>query len=127
MIKKHNTKKIKAFFILKYVSQMLEFVIIWVVKFTHKPVDVRWCMSPNVWDEESDELWWHVVKHRTVHVHLWENLTCDTQSAEKRQVKIHNTTLVKNRAFGFQELPSVKGRTSCGETNLWKVSSSFGN
>lgn len=24
-------------------------------------------------------------------------------------------------------LPSVKGRTSCGETNLWNVSSSLGN
>lgn len=58
-------------------------MVIWVVKFTHQPVDIRRGVSPNVWDEERDELWWHVVKDRTVHVHLWEDLTCDTQSVEK--------------------------------------------
>lgn len=61
------------------------------VQFTHKPVDVRRCVSPNVGDEESDELRWHVVKHRAVHVDLGENLTCHTECREKKQVKIHNT------------------------------------
>lgn len=31
------------------------------------------------------------------------------------------------RSVLLQMLPSVNGSTSCGETNLWKVSSSFGN
>lgn len=50
-------------------------MVLWVVKFTHQSVDVWRCVSSDVGDEQCDELGRDIVKHRTVHIHLWENLT----------------------------------------------------
>lgn len=58
-----------------YLLQRLKFMIFWVVKFAHQPVDVRRRMTSNIRDEQCDELRRNVIKHWTVNIHLREDLT----------------------------------------------------
>lgn len=53
---------------------VLEFVVIWVVEFTHEAVDIGRRVTPDVRNEESNELWRDVVKHWAVNIDLGQDL-----------------------------------------------------
>lgn len=44
------------------------------VELTHEAVDVRRCITPNVRNEESNELWRDIVKHWAVNIDLCQDL-----------------------------------------------------
>lgn len=52
-----------------------ELVVLRVVQLAHQAVDVGRCISPDVGDEEGDELRGNIIKHGAVSVHLRQDLT----------------------------------------------------
>lgn len=58
-----------------YLLHQLKFMIFWVVKFAHQPIDVRRCVTSDISDEQCDELRRNIVKHWAVNIHLREDLT----------------------------------------------------
>lgn len=57
-----------------------ELIVIRMVELTHEAVDVRRRITPNVRNEESNELWWDIVKHWAVNVDLSQDLPfCEWQ------------------------------------------------
>lgn len=63
----------------------LEFIVIWMVELTHEAVDVGRRVTPNVRNEESNELWRDVVKHWAVNIDLSQDLPCKVNSSNIRQ------------------------------------------
>lgn len=70
-----NVKQSQYTCVLQLSGVYLKLMIFRVVEFTHQAVDVRRSVSSDVGDEEGDQLGWHVVKYRTVSVHLGQDLT----------------------------------------------------
>lgn len=63
----------------------LELIVIRMVELTHEAVDVGRRVTPNVRNEESNELWWDVIKHWAVNVDLCQDLPCKENSSNIRQ------------------------------------------
>lgn len=88
----------------------------------HVPQCLRW-----------REWWAQVARSQTpdsAHSPLTESHLGHTECREKAgENPERNAGQKQTRSISSisEKLPSVKGRTSWGETNLWKVSSSFGN
>lgn len=64
---------------------VLEFIVIWMVELTHEAVDVGRCITPNVRNEESNELWRDVVKHWAVNIDFCQDLPCNMNSSSISQ------------------------------------------
>lgn len=45
-------------------------MVIRMVELTHEAIDVGGCITPNVGDEESNELWGNIVKHWAMNIDL---------------------------------------------------------
>lgn len=59
---------------------VLELIVIWMVELAHQAVDVGRRVTPNVGNEESNELWRDVVKHWAMNVDLCQDLPfCEWQ------------------------------------------------
>lgn len=50
-------------------------MVIRMIKLTHEAIDIGGCITPNVGNEESDELRWDIVKHRAVNIDLSQDLS----------------------------------------------------
>lgn len=62
-----------------------EFIVIRVVELAHEAVDVGRRVTPDVGNEESNELWRDVVKHGAVNVDFCQDLPCEVNSSNISQ------------------------------------------
>lgn len=62
---------------------VLEFIVIWMVELTHEAVDVGRCVTPNVGNEESNELRRDVVKHWAVNIDFCQDLPCEVNNSNE--------------------------------------------
>lgn len=129
-----------TFFIIVIYKHWLQFVVFRVVKFTHETVDVGGGVATNVGDEQCDELRWNVVKYRTVHVHLGQDLTWKGG----RGIKLDPQNITGHslawrwkgvRSWEFMRwerevatnkiIASLESSTSCWSIQIWNDSSSY--
>jgi len=68
----------------------LEFIVIRMVELAHEAVDVGRCITPNVRNEESNELWRDIVKHWAMNIDLCQDLPCKVNSSNIRQTHTFN-------------------------------------
>lgn len=94
-------------------------MVFWVVKLTHEPVDIWWCMSSNVSDKQCNELRWDIVEHGTVCIHLREDLTWNREKSSENKLqdvtdlklKCKGVLLTIQRYLQWKEEPHVERQT----------------
>lgn len=64
---------------------VLEFIVIGMVELAHQAVDVGRCVTPDVRNEESNELRRDIVKHWAVNIDFCQDLPCEVNSSNISQ------------------------------------------